>query len=201
MAANELEGVKQDIATIKEAAGLELPFGWADVWLGLFGVPAVAAWFLACVLIFDRPSRLIRAVPIIPFLAVLGYLRFKHRRSTGSSAIKRREYGISFYGSIVLLAGGAVFVTWARLSAIETAYLGSGLVTMCGLMGTLIAFQGKQRISYLGGSIPVILFGISIAIWPSSAAVTLNGGITLFVTGPAMALIMMYQLKHSGTEK
>ena len=37
MSVNELERVKQDIATIKEAAGLELPFGWDYVWLTLFG--------------------------------------------------------------------------------------------------------------------------------------------------------------------
>ena len=201
MPVNELERVKQDIDTIKEATGLELPFGWDYVWLYLFGVPAIAAWFLACLLIFDRPSRFIRAVPIVPMLAVLGYLRFKHRRSTGSSAIKRREYGISFYGSVVFFAGGAVFLTWARLSAIDTAYLGSGLVTMCGLMGAMIAFLGKQRIAYLGGSIPVTLFGISIAIWPTADAVIRNGSIALFVAGPAMAFIMMYQLKHSGIKK
>lgn len=47
MAANELERVKQDIATIKEAAGLELPFGWDSVWVNLIGLPFVGAWMMA----------------------------------------------------------------------------------------------------------------------------------------------------------
>ena len=93
MSVSELERVKEDIATIKEAAGLGLPFGWDYVWLYLFGVPVIGIWCLAYWLISDRPSAYVMAVPIFLLLAVLGYLRFKHRRSTGSSAIKRREYG------------------------------------------------------------------------------------------------------------
>ncbi len=198
MSVNEIERVKQDIATIKEAAGLELPFGWDYVWLHLFGFPAMGVWFLAYWLISDSPSRMIMAVPIVPMLAALGYLRFKHRRSTGSSAIKRREYGMNFYANIFLGGVLLVFLTWARRAGIDTTYLGSGLVTMCGLMGTLIAFQDRQRISYLGGSIPCILFGISIAVWPTAGAVIRNGCITMIVGSPVIALIMMYQLKQTG---
>ena len=46
MSVSELERVKEDIATIKEAAGLELPFGWDSVWLNLIGLPFVGAWCL-----------------------------------------------------------------------------------------------------------------------------------------------------------
>ncbi len=61
MSINELERVKQDIATIKEAAGLELPFGWDYAWLFLFAPPALGVWFLAYWLIADTPSRYVVA--------------------------------------------------------------------------------------------------------------------------------------------
>ncbi len=198
MSVSEIERVKQDIATIKEAAGIELPFGWVDVWLCLFGVPTMGIWWLLWLFLSkSRPSPYVMAVPAVLLLAILGYLRFKHRRSTGSSAIKRREYGISFYGSIFFFAAGAVFLTWARRAGMDKASLGSGLVTMCGLMITIMAFQGKQQISNLGVGIPVMLFGISMVIWPSADAVIRNGSIAAIVAGPVIALIMMYQLKQA----
>ena len=40
------------------------------------------------------------------------------------------------------------------------------------------------------------LFGISMAIWPS--AMFINACVALLVAGPAMAFIMMYQLKQAG---
>ena len=198
MSVNEIERVKQDIATIKQAAGFDLPFGWDYVWLFLFAPPALGVWFLAYWLIADTPSRYVMVAPAVLLLAVLGYLRFKHRRSTGSSAIKRREYGINFYGNIVIGAIIAVFVIWAKRTGINTAYLGSGILIMGGLMVTLMAFQGKQRISYLASGIPGILLGISLAVWPTADTVIRNGCIMLVVSGPATAFIMMYQLKQAG---
>ena len=50
MPVNELERVKQDIATIKEAAGLELPFGWDSVWAHLIGVPCIGVCCLEAIL-------------------------------------------------------------------------------------------------------------------------------------------------------
>ena len=201
MSANEIERVKQDIATIKQAAGLELPFGWDSVWMTMFGVPAMGAWWLLCWFIFDKRSPYVFAVPIAPLLAVQAYFWFKYRRIGGSSANKRRENRSSIYASIVLVAAMLVFLTWAQLSGTVTAYRASGLVTILGLMGTLMAFQSKGRLSYLGGGIPLILLGISMAIWPSPSATFINACITLVVAGPATAFIMMYQLKRYGTEK
>ncbi len=198
MSVNEIERVKEDIATIKEAAGLQLPFGWDSAWLNLIGFPCIGFGCLIYWLISDSPSRYVMLAPGVLLFAVLGYLRFKHRRSTGSPAIKRREYGVNFYGSIFVLAVILVLGIWAKRAGINTAHLGSGLVTMCGLMVTLIAFQDRQRISYLASSIPLILFGISIAIWPTADAVIRNGCIAMIVGSPAMAFIMMYQLKQAG---
>ena len=197
MSTTELERVKQDIATIKQAAGFDLPFGWDYVWLHLFGLPAMGVWFLAYWLISDTPSPYVMGVPLFLLPAVLGYLRFKHRRSTGSSAIKRREYGVNFYASVFLAVAMLVLATWAKRVGIDTN-LASIVITMLGLIRTVIAFLDEKRISYLGSSIPFILFGISIAIWPSRDTIIWGFLITLLVAGPATAFIMMYQLKQAG---
>lgn len=198
MPVTELERVKQDIATIKQAAGLELPFGWDFAWLTLIGFPFVGIWFLVYRLMFEGRSVFILAVPGVLLLAACGYLRFKHRRSTGSSTIKRREYGINFYGSIFILAATLVLFTWARRAGINIRHISGGVIIMCGLMVMVMAFESKQRLPNLGAAIPGILFGISIAVWPTAEAVIRNGCIMLIVAGPAMALIMMYQLKQAG---
>ena len=44
MSKKELERVKEDIEIIKEAAGLELPFGWEDVWINLYLILVKKVW-------------------------------------------------------------------------------------------------------------------------------------------------------------
>ena len=201
MSVSEIERVKQDIATIKEAAGLELPFGWDSVWANLIGLPCIGVVCLVYWLISDSPSRYAPVVATVFLLLLLGYLRFKYRRSTGRSATERREYGNNFYGTIFIAVIAAVFLICAKLAAVDIVYVGGGLTTMLGVMITFNVFSRRADLSALGGGIPCILFGISIAVWPSPSAVLINATILLFVAGPAMAFIQIYQLKHSGTEK
>ena len=204
MSVNEIQRVKQDIDTIKEAAGLELPFGWDSVWAHLIGVPCIGVCCLVYCLLSDSPSRYALAVPAALVLLLLGYLRFKYRRSTGRSATERREYGSQFYMTVFLVVFAGGFLTWAKLAGVDIVYIvyvASGLATMLGIMITFNGFSRRVYRSALGGGIPCILYGISIAVWPSPSAVLINATILLFVAGPAMAFIEMYQLKHSGTEK
>ncbi len=94
-----------------------------------------------------------------------------------------------------------VLATWAKRVGIDTIYLASIVITMLGLICTVIAFLDEKRISYLGSSIPFILSGISIAIWPSRDVIIWSFFIASLVAGPATAFVMMYQLKHTGAGK
>ena len=197
----ELQRVKKDVETIKAAIGPELPFGWDLVWANLIGLPCIGVCCLIYWLISDSPSLYALAVPAVLLLLLLGYLRFKYRHSTGRSATERREYGAQFYTTVFLVVVGGGFLTWAKLTGIDFVYLRSGLVTCLGMMITINCFSIRIYRAYLAGSIPCILSGISMAVWPSTSAVLLNATILLFVVGPAIAFIQMYQLKHSGKEK
>ncbi len=199
MSVNEIERVKQDIATIKQAAGLELPFGWESVWATMFVMPAMGAWWLVCGLFFDiqSPYVLLYLVPMVFPLAVFGHIRWKYRRPHNkSSAILRRANRSSIYASIVLVVPLAVFLTWAMRAGADMIYIASGVATILGMMIALTAFHCQAWRSNLGGGIVAIVFGISVAIWPN--AIFINACIALLVAGPATAFIMMYQLKQAG---
>ena len=201
MPVNELERVKQDIATIKEAAGIGLPFGWESAWATMFVMPAMGAWWLVCGLFFDiqSPYVFLYLVPMVFPLAVFGHIRWKYGRHGKSSADQRRGNRSSIYASIVFVVPLAVFLTWAMRAGVDLIYIASGVATILGMMIALTAFHCQAWLSNLGGGIVAIVFGISVAIWPN--AIFINACIALLVAGPATAFIMMYQLKRYGTDK
>ena len=197
MSKNELKQMKEDMEVIKESMGLELPFGWETVLVSFVLLPAAGIWCLFYLLISEQPSRLGAAIPLVLPFAAMGYLRLKYRRSTGRSAVKRREYGFNFYGSIVLGAMTAGYVVWAMRAGLDIVYLAGGLMLMGGLMTVLMAFQTRGRLHYLGSGIPVILLGASAWIWPTRDALVVNACITLIVAGLATGAIQVYQLKRN----
>ena len=196
MSKNELERVKEDLEVIKEAAGLELPFGWDAVFVHTILFPVAAACCLVYRLISDKPSRFWAVVPFAIVLAVQGYLWFKYRRSTGRSAVKRREWGFSFYSNIVIGAVAGFYLLWARHVGLNTVHTVAGIILMIGVTGILMASHMRGRLYYLGSSIPLILFGVSLLIWISPVVVVVNACITFFVGGLASGAIQMYQLKQ-----
>ena len=201
MSVSEIERVKQDIATIKEAAGLELPFGWDSVWVNLIGLPCAGLGCLLYWWIFHRPSVFMVLTPAILLQVVDRCVRPKYRPSASRSATKRRGYKVGLYGGIFIGAVMGAFMGWAIQAGISVATLTSGAITMSGLTATLMAFQRKETLPLLGLGIPATLVGISIAVWPTADAIVRNACIALFVAGPAMAFIQMCQLKRYGIKK
>ena len=196
MSVNELERVKSDLEIIKEATGLELPFGWDSVLVSLILFPATGAWWLLYWFISDRPSRFWMAVPIAVLAVAMGHLRFKYRQSTGRSAVKRREYGLQFYEMIVVGAIAAGYFLWARQAGLNIAYVGGGIILIGGALDIFRAFGTRGRLYYLGLDIPVMLFGFSLLIWTTPAIIIINGSIAFFLGGLAMGAIQAYQLKQ-----
>jgi len=198
MNANELERVKQDIATIKQAAGLELPFGWETVWIHMIGLPVAGLWCLLYWWIFHRPSVVMILAAAILLQVVDRCVRLKYKRSGRRPAIKGRAYKVAVYGAAVLGVVIAQFMVLAMIKGIDTYALASGMITMAGLVAALAAFQRKESLSVLGLAIPATLVGISIAVWPTADAIVRNACIAMFVAGPATAFIQMHQLRQHG---
>lgn len=194
----EFERLKTDMEIIKEAAGLDLPFGWDAVLVNITLLPLMGIYYLIYYFSFsDRSSWLWSLVPLVFILGVMGYLRVRYRKSTGRSAAKRNEYGFTFYSNVVigLVAGG--YFWWARAKGLNTTDVATGIILMGGVFGILLAFFMKGRLYYLGGSIPLVLWGGSMMIWNTDSIVVLYACLTAIIGGIAMGCIQTIQIKAS----
>jgi hypothetical protein len=196
METKELERVKEDIEIIKEAAGLELPFGWEDVWLSVYLIP-VGAWLAIWRFLPFQLSRLWRILPVAVIGIVYVFLRIKYRRSTGRSPVRRRGYSVGLLACPIvgLCAGG--YLVWVIRSGRDFVFAVGGMWFFMGIMLLIFAFVERGRLFYLGWAIPIILFGISITIWPELNILEMNVGIVLATASSATAAIQAYQLKRS----
>ena len=64
MSKSDIEQVKEDIETIKEVVGFELPFAWDSVLMNIILYPLTGIWILSYWWIADKPSRFWVAVPV-----------------------------------------------------------------------------------------------------------------------------------------
>ena len=195
METKELERVKADIEIIKEAAGLDLPFGWEDVWLSVYLIP-VGVWLAIWRFLPFQLSRLWRILPVAILAPIFVFLRIKYRRSTGRSPLRRRGYSVIFLTPVLALCAGG-YLVWVIRSGRDFVFAVGGMWFFMGLMLLIFAFAERGRLYYLGWAIPVILFGISITIWPELNILEMSVGIMLAAASSATAAIQAYQLKRS----
>jgi len=193
MAESDLIRVKEDLATIKRAAGLELPFGreeiWADLALAAGGVVA-AAW---ASLPHGLPAQW-GMVPII--LIVIVYLvrmRTRYRGSTGRSPGRRREYSAGLIGMVLVGGLAVVYRLWASNLGISLIVAGSAALFILSLSMLLPVLRDRGRMPDVGIAIPLVLCGLAIPLVPISHWVLM--GIAFAVGGVAAALLTAHQLR------
>ena len=196
METKEFERVKADIEIIKEAAGLELPFGWEDVWLSVYLIP-VGVWLAIWRFLPFQLSRLWRIIPVSVIFIVYVFLRIKYRRSTGRSGVRRRAYSVGLFVCPIMGLCGFGYLVWVIRSGRDFVFAIGGMWFFVGLMLLIFAFAERGRLFYLGWAIPIILCGIAITIWPELNMLEMNVGIVLATASSATAAIQAYQLKRS----
>ena len=196
METKEFERVKADIEIIKEAAGLELPFGWEDVWLSVYLIP-VGVWLAIWRFLPFQLSRIWRIIPVSVIFIVFVLLRIKYRRSTGRSPVRRRAYSGGLLAIPILGLCGFGYLVWVIRSGRDFVFAIGGMWFFVGLMLLIFAFAERGRLFYLGWAIPIILCGIAITIWPELNMLEMNVGIVLATASSATAAIQAYQLKRS----
>lgn len=197
MSVSEIDRIKDDIEVIKEAAGLELPFGWDSVLVNFLLFPGIGLWVLLYWFLSKGPSRYVMGIPIlVVMLGAFSYLRFKYRKRTGQAVIKRQEHNLNLIELIVISPIMLVYFIWARHAGYNTAFLAAGICLVLGITHIVAALHLKGRLYWLGGGIPVALFGVALLIWQSPTAVVLNSAIFSCVIGLAMGGIQAYQLKQ-----
>jgi len=198
MSVSEIDRVKEDIEVIKEAAGLELPFGWEDVWLSIYLIP-VGVWLAIWGFLPYQLSRIWRVLPVSILAIVYVFLRIKYRRSTGRAPVRRRGYSIVLFLTPVLGLCAFGYLVWVIRSGHDFVFAVGGMWFVAGLILLIFAFAQPGRLFYLGWAIPMILCGITITIWPVLNVLETNVGVLLIIAGSATAAIQAYQLKRSPT--
>lgn len=193
MADADLRRLREDLATMRQAAGMELPFGREDVWLSLAtGVTGLVAVVWALLNPGHRASW-----GLIPALIVIvGYgirLRVKFRASTGRSPTRRREYTFSFVLAGLIAAAALVYRLWARQLAIPFPYVQGTAIFFAGLLVAGIALTSRGRLYAIGIAIPMMLCGLAVPLLKMHPVLLF--GIAMTAAGPVMAAIQNCQLR------
>lgn len=196
MSKQEIERLQEDIEIMKEAAGLELPFGWEDVWINLYLI-LVGAWLIIWRFLPYQLSRIWRVVPFAVLGIIYVFLRLKYRRCTGRSPVKRRGYSVVLFLTPFLGLCAFGYLVWTVRSGRDFTSAVSGMWFFAGLMLLIFAFAERGRLFYLGWAIPLILCGIAITIWPGLSTLEMNVGIVCIAASLSTAIIQAYQLKRS----
>ena len=195
MGDNDLRRVKEDLAVVRRAAGLELPFGQEEVWANL----ALAAGGVVAVGWALLPHTLPAQWGMIPLiLLAVGYLarmRARYRRSTGRSPIRRRAYTASLVSMVVVGGLAIVYRLWATKLGISLTVAGSAALFLLGLSMLLPVLGDRGRVPDLGLAVPLIVCGLAIPLCPVSLWILV--GAAFAVGGVAGALLTAHQLRRS----
>lgn len=192
---SDVERMKADLGVLRQAAGLEPPFGREDVRAHL----AVAAGGAVALVWALLPTGLPAQWGTVPLILVgVGYvtwMRTKYRRSSGRSPVRRREYTSEIVGIFVLGAFALVYRLWAGKLGISTTIAGSAGMFVFGLAMLIPVLRDRNRLPDLGVAVPLMVCGLVIPFCPVSLWVVL--GATFMIAGLATAALMAYHLKHA----
>lgn len=194
MSTKDLKRIKDDIGIIKAAAGIELPFGWEDVWLNVYLIP-VGVWLAIWSILPYELSRLWRILPVALLAPVFVALRIKYRRSSGRSPVRRQQYSGGLLACPILGLCGFGYMVWVVRSGHNFVFAVGGMLFFMGFMLAIFAFI-ERRLYSLGYAIPTMVFGFIISVWPVLNVLDTNVGFLLVTACPITAAIQAYQLKR-----
>jgi hypothetical protein len=218
---NELERVKKDLEVMQEAAGLELPFGWEDVWLYAVGAPAYGIWVILWALLLpggeamNLLKMMLACVPALPAIGMYVFLRYKYRRGSGRSAIRRREYSSELIGMAIIALFLIPYGVFLLLMGCPKPFFLGMMWFFLGMMVAVMAFPKPGRLHSLGGAIGMMACGVVIPLCSVKRSGTwtvrvlhisfdstvdsflISIGIVCIVGGLISAGIMAYQLWSS----
>ncbi len=174
--------LRADLSTIRQAAGLEPPFGRKDIWANLAVAAGGAVGLVWALLPTGLPAQW-GAVPLI--LIVVGYLiwmRSNYARGSGRSPARRREYTSEIVGMVVVGALALVYRFWAQELQISTTIAGGAVLFVFGLSMLVPILRDRNRIPDLGFAVPFIVCGLLIPLceispWAILGAMFLIGGL------------------------
>jgi len=179
MSRADVDRIREDLATMKKVAGVELPFGREDIWLSV----ALSIGGIIAVIWTLLPHDLPHHWGFVPFLIlVVVYvvrLRIKYRRSTGRSPVRRREYTAGLLLAVIVFPLAVISRLWFVRLGIPLLYLQGIGFFVVGLALIFLAVLDRSRIAMLGMALPAMLCGLAIPFLEVPAATLVGGAIAL----------------------
>jgi len=188
MSEADLRRVREDLDAMRQAAGLELPFDWADVGWALALVPAGAA--LSAWAFFGPPGyHAFGLVPLVLLALAAGLHRaWRPRRHNRHHATDRL---------IVLVVAAAVagYLVWERTLGLPGSTGGAVACFFLGVLCAVIGCSRREARAAFAGTVALIPFGLLIPFCPGKPMITAVGGLAVLVAGLTAAAILAWQLR------
>ena len=194
----EMNRLRDDLATMKQAAGVGLPIGRLDVCLSLAwaaaGVP-LAAWAA-----YTPPEPMTFGVllvfPGIVVLALSAFVAKKYHRHRGQAPAPWREHRFQWITAAVLTPVFGGFVAWSIVRGLSPEAPTVTALFMAGLGTLILPILDRTRLFYLGWAASTMLLAFTAPLLGQRYFGVLVGG-WLILSGLSAAGIMGWQLHRN----
>ncbi|MCX5661665.1 MAG: hypothetical protein NTW19_18460 [Planctomycetota bacterium] len=191
MSQHELQRVRSDLETIRQAAGLAPPIGWGDVWMNLALVPlglAFAAWETYA------PPRL-EWIGLLPFAIYVPWATWTFRHTRTHAPARHREHKAGLPLVAVISVANFVFLAWSRRVGMPPMVAGGCALFFLGVLVAAHASTSRFRAAAWPAAISMAVFGMVMPFCTRHEALIAVGLIGAFA-GASIAAIQAWQL-HS----
>ncbi len=201
MSRTEMDRVRDDLATMKRAAGVGLPIGRSDVCLSLAW--AVAGVPLAVWAPYAPPEQptfgLLLVIPCIGVLLLSAFVAKKYHCHRGTAPAPWREHRFQWIVAGVLTPVFGGFVAWSILWGMSPEAMTVTALFMAGLGALILPIFDRTRLFYLGWAVFTMLFAVTAPLLGRRYLGALVGG-WLILSGLSAAGIMGWQIHRSVDE-
>ncbi|HUT61339.1 MAG TPA: hypothetical protein VNA25_26110 [Phycisphaerae bacterium] len=174
-APNEIDRVRQDLETVRQAAGISLPFGREDVVAELLMAGGLAIF--ACVSLFVTGLWVL--LSLAPFLGTavvsLVWLRARYRRRSGRSPVRRREYTAALTGGLLATVLLLSF-HWSGLAHANRDLVYAAFACGWGVGFLMAGIADTARRGYVVAAIVALAIGLGIVFFHETRAVSVVAG-------------------------
>jgi hypothetical protein len=196
MTDDSLDRIQGDLATLRQAAGLELPFGKTDVrtniWVAACGA-LIAVWSALA----PWENRWLLAAPLVLAVAGAAWSARQAHRNRAAKPSPWREHRLGILAMLVVLPLVALYRYWETRVGVPRETAGAAAVFFVGVAALVISLTDRRRLSYLAAALPLIAFGMTIPLLPRDQVI-LAGGLCMMIACLSAAGIQAVQIKRAG---
>ena len=198
MSETDLDRVREDLITMREAGKFDKPYAAEDVPLLIFmSISGLAGSLAAWQFSFNRFAVL---ASVSPFVLCFLWLAWKRQRNRSSRPGLWRETRNSLLALIVLVPLTIAWMKWEQFSGIPRQSVGAAAVFFVGVGCIVVSVIDRDRIAYIVSGIVLLAFGLAIPLLePKQIAIA--GGLAIFATGAGAALIISLQLRTNQSDE